>query len=97
MQFLNWLMNFMEVFLQAFKKSFEDAPDQYKYLMAPSLVPLYKDMYHRLDCQPETCDNKQERLNAIQYAIDFMAPYTRTPEDEDPTEPPVNPAPPIEV
>ena len=86
----------MEVFLQAFKKSFEDAPDEYKYLMAPGMVALYKDMYNKLDCQPETCDNKQDRLNAIQYAIDYMTTYTRVPDNEEPTEPPVNPTPPIE-
>lgn len=69
----------MEVFLQTFKTSFEGAPDEIKRLMAPSLVPLYKDMYKRLECQPEDCEDKNERLEAIQYAIDYMTPYTEPP------------------
>lgn len=61
--------------LAIFKQVFEDVPEEYKTHMAPMVKTLFTDVLGQLNCITDTCDDLQDRKDAVQYVLDYVEPY----------------------
>ena len=58
-------------------RQFEEAPEKYKYHLAPVAYTFFTDALGQLNCLNESCpcDDLQQRVDAAQYVLDYIEPY----------------------
>lgn len=68
-----------ESFALIFNKIFTGATDDDKYIIAPWLLPYYRDLRAQMDCDTDVCDALTDKKAALDAAITAMLPYETPP------------------